>query len=130
MYNNYVHFYYIFPTVPPPESVTIELGRGAPLYEGTTFSLTCIITPNRTGVDTGFMVIPTFSGPGSPAASDVVMQMDTMDFQTTLSFTSTNPLVLNNSGSYLCSSTVMSQLPNIDMSDAGMAEVVISVMGK
>ena len=118
--------------MPPPESVRIEPSRRGLLYEGTSFSLTCIITPNRTGVDTGFMVtVPTFSGPESPSVSDVTMRAD-MNFQTVLSFTSSNPLSLDNAGSYYCSSVVMSQLANIERSDATMNtnEVEINITRK
>ena len=34
------------PTVPAPEVVTILQSRENPLYEGTAFSITCVITPN------------------------------------------------------------------------------------
>ena len=120
-------------TVPPPESVRITMSREAPLYEGTTFSLTCIITPNRTGVDTGFVVnVPTFSGPGAPPRSDVTMITDNMDFQTSLSFTSSNTLAMRNTGAFSCSSIVVStpRVPNIDQSDATTAEVNIIVTSK
>ena len=113
--------------MPPPESVRIALSREAPLYEGTTFSLTCTITPNRTGVDTGFVVNAlTFSGPGAPPPSD------NTDFQTSLFFTSSNPLMMRNTGTFSCSSVVVSapQVPNIDQSDATAAEVNIIVTSK
>ncbi len=118
-------------TVPPPESVRIQLSREAPLYEGTTFSLACTITSNRTGVDTGFMVtVSNFSGPGAPPPSDLTMIMDN-NFQTTISFTSSNPLAMRNAGSFRCSSIVVSAYtPNIGQSDESTAEIEVTVTSK
>ena len=123
--------YHIASIVPPPESVRIELSRGAPLYEGTTFSLTCTITPNRIGVDTRFIVtVPTFSGPGAPTPSGVTMTPD-MEFQTILSFISSNPLAMSNAGTFTCSAIVVSaQFPNVDPSDENMTEIEVNVTSK
>ena len=114
--------------MPPPESVRIEPSRDTTFYEGTSFSLACIITPHRTGVDTGFMVtVPMFSGPEALTPSEVTMTMD-MNFQTTLSFTSSNPLAMGNAGTFSCSSFVVSaQVPNVVRSDVNMTEIEVTV---
>ena len=74
------------------------------------------------------VTVPTFSGPGALTPSDMTMDMD---FQTSLSFTSTNPLAMSNAGTFSCSSVVVSaQVPNIDPSYASMTEIEVNVTSK
>ena len=116
--------------MPTPQSATIELGRPAPLYEGTTFSLTCIITPYRTGVDTDFMIQWNFYGPGTLVATDRVTRSD-IDLQTTLMF---DPLAMNDNGTYECFATVistsLSQYPHVIASDTIMNNTMICITSK
>ena len=59
LYQSLVH------TVPAPISpLTFHRSRNSTLNAGTSFSLTCIITPNTTGVDTDLIVQRIIMGPG------------------------------------------------------------------
>ena len=118
----------IFLTVPAPKVVSISESRGAPVYEGTVFSLTCLITPNMTGVDTDIYTVQrNFAGPRTSAA-DRVTREDTT-FETTLVF---RPVAMADSGSYVCSASVMStpRYPNVETSDAIMNSTVITIISK
>ena len=116
--------------MPAPESVVIFESREAPLYEGTTLFLSCLITPNRTGVDTDFEIQRSFIGPDTSAA-DRITQSDTVtsfnDIQISYSFA---PLTMNDKGIYECSATVRSLLPNITVSEPVMNYTTLSILGK
>ena len=118
--------YHLLP-VPAPEVVSISESRGAPIYEGTAFSLACLITPNMTGVDTDITVQRNFAGPRTSAA-DRVTREDTA-FETTLVF---RPVAMADSGSYVCSASVMStpQYPNVETSDETINDTMITITSK
>ena len=115
------------PSVPAPEVVSVQRSRDGVLYEGTVFSLMCVITPNMTGVDTGVMIQRNISGPGS-AASNRVTQMNYTQ-NSTLLF---NPLALSDNGTYVCSSYVssMSQYPYVVESDVAVNNITIDTASK
>ena len=114
-------------TVPVPEVITIYASRGAPIYEGTVFSLTCLITPNMTGVNTDFTVQQDFTGPATSAA-DRVSRANTK-FQTTLMF---HPIAMADGGRYACSASTIStaQYPNVEASDATVNDTMITISSK
>ncbi len=116
--------------VPAPEAVVIFQSRETPLYEGTAFSLSCLITPNRTGVDTEFVIQRSFMGPETSATerislSDTVTSFD--DIQLSFSF---SPLILNDTGIYECSAIAISIVPNITASDPVTNETTLSILGR
>ena len=122
--------YYNIYIVPAPEAVVIIESREAPLYEGTTFSLSCLITPNRTGVDTEFAIQRSFIGPETSATerislSDTVTSFD--DIQFSYSFF---PLILNDTGIYECSAIALSTIPNITASDSVINRITLSILGR
>ena len=114
-------------TVPVPEVVTIYASRGAPVYEGTVFSLTCLITPNMTGVNTDFTVQRDFTGLATSAADRVTKE--NTGFQTTLMF---HPIAMADGGRYVCSASAIStaQYPNVEASDATMNDTMITISSK
>ena len=114
-------------TVPAPEVVTIQESRGSPIYEGTMFILTCLITPNMTGVDTDITIQRTFTGPGTSAADRVTRE--DMESQTTLTF---RPVVMTDGCIYVCSATAVStsQYLNVDASDATMNDTTTEITSK
>ena len=111
--------------MPAPEVVTINESREAPIYEGTMFSLTCLITPNMTGVDTDITIQRNFTGPGT---SDRVTSEDAA-FQTTLMF---HPVAMADDGRYVCSAVAIStsQHPNVEASDAIVNDAMITISSK
>ena len=111
-------------TVPAPEVVTLYENRSAPIYEGTLFSLTCLITPNMTGVNTDITIQRSFTG---PRTSDVIrVTSENSEFQTTVTF---RPVAMTDSGRYECSASAVStsQYPNIEASDAIMNDTTINI---
>ena len=116
--------------MPAPEAVVIFGSRESPLYEGTTFSLTCLITPNRTGVDTNFEIQRSFIGPETSATERISLS-DTMtsfsDIQISYSFSA---LTMNDTGTYECSAIALSILPNITASDPVINETTLLILGR
>ena len=110
--------------MPAPVSVTIVPSRNTSLYEGTLFSLNCIITPNMTGVDIDFVVERSFSGRQTSAYDRVTLTNNIQD--STLMF---SPLAMNDDATYVCSSFVNSttQHPYVTASDATMNNFMINV---
>ena len=97
------------------------------LYEGTSFSLTCVVSPNKTGVDTAFEVLRSFSGPET-SLSDRIDTFDTEvadDIEITLIF---SPLTMNDTGEYLCFATGASVLPTVTNSDLIMNRTMLSIL--
>jgi hypothetical protein len=88
------------------------------------FSLTCVITPNMTGVNTDITLQRTFTGPGASAADRVTRE--DAEFQTTLMF---RPVVMTDDGSYVCTASAVStpQYPNVVASDATVENTVITI---
>ena len=116
--------------MPAPEAVVIFESRESPLYEGTTFSLSCLITPNMTGVDTEFEIQRSFIGPET-SATERISQSDTMaPFSDILLSYLFSPLTMNDTGIYECSAIALSILPNITASDPIMNETTLSILGK
>ena len=118
--------------VPASEAVVFFESRESPLYEGTTFSLTCLIIPNRTGVDTDFEIQRSFVGPETSATERISLS-DTVtsfsDIQISYSF---SLLTMNDTGTYECSAIALSILPNVNVtaSDPVMNETTLSILGR
>ena len=114
-------------TVPAPDVVAIYESRGAPIYEGTVFSLTCLIMPNMTGANTDITIQRNFTGPGTSAA-DRVTREDTA-FQTIFMF---HPVAMADDGRYVCSAVAIStsQYPNVEASDATMNATMTIISSK
>ena len=114
--------------MPVPEAVVILKSRDSPLYEGTSFSLTCVITPNMTGVDiTDFEIEINFTGPVTFATDRIENVTSLNDTQISLTF---SPLIMNATGLYECSVMVYSALPNVTASDSEMNDTVLSILRK
>ena len=102
--------------------------RTTTLNAGTTFSLTCLITPNITGVDTGFTVQSSITGPGISDMDRVTVSQPILVgggvYETTVTF---NHLREGDTGSYDCSAMVTSSQPNVMTSDptSGSESVVV-----
>ena len=113
--------------VPAPEVIAISESRGGLIYEGTVFSLTCLITPNMTGVNTDITIQRTFSGPGTSAADRVTTE--DAAFQTTLMF---HPVAMTDNGEYVCSASAIStpQYPNVEASNETENSTVITISRK
>ena len=114
-------------TVPAPEVVAVNESHEAPIYEGTVFSLTCLVTPNMTGVDTDITIQRNFTGSGTSAA-DRVTREDTA-FQISLMF---HPVAMADDGRYVCSAFAIStsQYPNVEASDAIVNDITITISSK
>ena len=84
--------------MPVPEVVNIIHSHENPLYEGATFSLICVISPNKTGVDIDFKVQKNFSGPVISASTlfDTVISVN--NIQISMMFA---PLSMNDTGTCL-----------------------------
>ena len=102
--------------------------RNSTLYAGTNFSLTCLITPNTTGVDTDFTVESVVTGPGTSQSSRVSisqpMSVGGGVYETVAMF---GHLVEGDSGSYNCSAAISSSVANIVTSDSIFSSVTIEV---
>lgn len=116
--------------MPPPQSISVRANREGPLYEGTQFSLTCLISPNRTGVDTQFTVQTSFAGPQTPeddrlTTSDTTTVDDILQVILTLSPVS----VMDDDSPYICSASATSSAQHVITSDAVTNTMMISVDG-
>ena len=114
-------------TVPASKVVTILRSRENPLYEGTAFSVSCVITPNRTGVDTDFEVQRNFSGPETSTTDRITLLDIKNNIQISLMFV---PLIVNDTGTYECSAIASSVLSNVTASDPVMNDTSISILCK
>ena len=120
--------------MPPPQSISLWASREGPLYEGTSFSLTCLISLNRTGlpgVDTLFTIQASFSGPQTPGddrltISNLTMVNDIMQITLTLSPVS----VVDDDSPYTCSASVTSTAQHITTSDVVQNTMMINVDGR
>ena len=106
--------------------------RNGVLYEGTTFNLTCLITPNTTGVDTDFSVSSTLTGPRTTSdASRIFVSPPVLNggvYETTVVF---RALRLEDSGAYYnCSARATSNLSYVSDSVPTNRTEVIRVTGK
>ena len=100
------------------------------LNAGTSFSLTCIITPNTTGVDTDFMVESSNVGNGLSDTDRVSVSpqpasVGESTFETTVAF---SHLLEADAGAYNCSAYITSpSLPNVITSDSTPGSESISI---
>ena len=112
--------------MPAPEAVIIHQSHEAPLYEGTTFHLSCIITPNRTGVDTDFDFHQQLFWPREVMRR--ITQTEVMTFGNTFQVNLTfNPLSLSDNGFHVCSATMISMLQYVTNSDATVNNIAILI---
>jgi hypothetical protein len=117
--------------VPAPISpLTFRRSHNRALYAGTSFSLTCIITPNTTGVDTDIVVESSIVGNGISDTNRVSVSRQELigenTFETTVTFTH---LLEADTGAYTCSAYITSppSLPNVITSDSTSGSESISV---
>ena len=117
--------------MPPPQVISIRTSREGPVYEGTSFSLTCIVSLNRTGVDTPFMLQTSFSGPQTPeddrfTTSNLTVVDDT--FQIILMISPVS--VVDDDIPYTCSASVTSLAQHVTASDELQNTMAINVDGR
>lgn len=109
--------------------LTFRRSRSSALYAGTSFSLTCIITPNTTGVDTNVTVQSSISIPRNSDMDRIIISPPTFTgsvYETTVVF---SPIIEDDTGAYNCSAGVIpiSQQDLIIMSNRSFGSVSISV---
>ena len=121
-----VLFYVSVP--PPPLPLTFHRSRNSTLNAGTSFSLTCLITPNRTGVDTAFTVQSTITGPTTPDSERVTvsqtMPVRGVVYETVITFAH---LLEEDTGSYNCSVELTPAQPYVIASNPVSATEHISI---
>ena len=134
MKNNIKDIYYstFLCAVPAPISpLVFRQGRGGDLYEGTTYTFTCVVTPNRTGVDTEFTVESSVSGPRTSDTARISIlppaEVNSGDYETSVMF---HALHLNDSGTYTCTATVTSTSPYVSTSEPSIGMETITVDSK
>ena len=115
-------------SVPAPLLPIFRRSHSSTLDAGTSFSLTCLITPNTTGVDTIVSVQSDVAGPGT-SHSDRVSVSQPMSvgggvYETVVNF---RHLFEADSGSYNCSAMLISSQDNIIASDSTSAAETIDV---
>ena len=115
----------------PASPLTFRHSRNAALNAGTSFSLTCIITPNITGVDTDIIVESSIVGNGISDTDRVNVSIQPVlvgenTFETTVTF---RHLLEADAGAYNCSAYTTSPLsvPDVITSDSTSASESISV---
>ena len=119
-------------SVPAPISPLIfRHSRNTALNAGTSFSLTCIITPNITGVDTDIMVESSIMSNGVPDTDRVSVSRQPVsvgenNFETTVTFTH---LLEADTGAYNCSAHIRSppSLSDVITSDSTSGLESISI---
>ena len=117
--------------MPAPE-VLILRSREDPLYEGTIYSLICIVLLNTSGVDTEYVVDKRFPIPDHDTSNIdriTLLNTDIPNNAIQLSITFA-PLIINDTGSYVCSALVISNLTGITASDKVINVTEISVLRK
>ena len=121
-------------TVPAPiMPLTFHRSHNNALYAGTFFSLTCIITPNTTGVDTNVTVLSSFSIPGRTDTERVTVSPPVFTasvYEITVTF---SPLTEDDTGTYNCSAMVTvasSSELNVATSDLSFGSESVSVARK
>ena len=89
--------------MPTPLPLTFSLSRNA----GTNLSLSCLITPNRTGVDTHFTIESNITGPGTLDSERVTISQPLPlgggQYETVVTF---SRLYKSDTGPYHCSATL------------------------
>ena len=121
--------YFLLLLVPSSLLPMFRRSRNSTLYAGTNFSLTCLISPNTTGVDTDFTVESVVTGPGTSPESSRVSISQPMSvgggvYETVASF---GHLVEGDSGSYNCSAAISSSLANVVPSDSNSVSETIQI---
>ena len=111
--------------------LTFRRSRNTTLTAGTSFSLTCIITPNTTGVDTDIIVESSIMGNGVSdtdrvSVSPWPVSVGENTYETTVTFAH---LLEADSGAYNCSALVRSppSQPNVVSSGSSYGSESISV---
>ena len=120
------------PIVPPPISpLTFRRSRNTTLTAGTSFSLTCIITHNKIGVDTDIIVERSIVGNGISDTDRVNVSLRPVSvgentYETTVTFAH---LLEADTGAYNCSALVRSppSQPNVVSSGSSYGSESISV---
>ena len=114
----------------PPQSPPIfHLSRNTALNAGTNFSLTCLIAPNTTGVDTAFTVQSTVTGPQTSNSERVaVSQLTPVGGETVYKVSVIfRYLIEADSGSYTCTALLTSAQDNVVASDSVSALKSITI---
>ena len=95
------------------------------LYAGTSFSLTCLISPNMTGVDTEVIVQSNITGPTTPDSPRVNTSQPVLveggDYKAVATF---SYLLESDAGSYNCSAELRSAAQDsfVTTSDAAISD--------
>ena len=117
--------------MPAPLTVTFRRSRNSTLNAGTNFTLSCLITPNTTGVDTITTVQSSITGPGTLNSSRVSvsqpMSMGRGVYETVVTF---SHLFEADSGSYNCSAMSISSQDNNVVTSDSTAEVETIDVGR
>ena len=113
----------------PISPLTFRRSRNTALSAGTSFSLTCIITPNTTGVDTDIIVESSIVGNGVSDTDRVSVSPQPVSvgentYETTVTFTH---LLEADTGAYNCSAYITSPQPNVIDSDSTSDSASISI---
>ena len=115
----------------PTSPLTFHHSRSTTLNAGASFSLTCIITPNITGVDTDITVESSIVSNGISDTDRVSVSAQPVsvgenNFETTVTF---SHLLEADAGAYNCSAYITSplSLPNVITSDSTSGSESISV---
>ena len=114
--------------MPSPLSLTFRRSRNSTLNAGTSFSLTCIITTNTTGVDTIVSVQSDVTGSGTSDTDRVSvsqpMSVGRGVYETVMVF---RRLLEADSGLYNCSAMSTSSQDNVIASDSISAVETLDV---
>ena len=117
--------------VPAPFQVIFHRSRNAVLYAYTNFSLTCLISPNTTRVDTDFAVENVVTGPGTLHLDRVSVSKPLPvaggKYEIVVSF---RHLLEEDRGSYSCSAMIVSLQTNVVSSDSRSISNSIEVRGQ
>ena len=115
----------------PASPLTFHHSCSTALNAGTSFSLTCIITPNITGVDTDIIVESSIVGNGISDTDRVNVSIQPVlvgenTFETTVTF---SHLLEADAGAYNCSAYTTSPLsvPDVITSDLPQSQSVLAV---
>ena len=105
--------------------------RDGVLYEGTKYNFKCVVTPNRTGVDTDFIVNATVRGPRTSSDMDRIIvssvTMNGSNYEIRVEF---RALRLEDNGIYNCSAVSMSKSRYVITSEMSIRNWTLRVNGK
>ena len=103
--------------VPAPLPLTFSLSRNTTINAGTNLSLSCLITPNTTGVDTPFTVESNITGLGTLDSERVtvseLLSLGGGQYKTVVTF---SLLYESDTGPYHCSATLSHMQANVGSS--------------